>query len=396
MQSVNRNSNNDQYEANKRIKLDESASAVETTSAKVVKLVPPIISRDTIQEEIVCVRPTRSEGFDFSIQKRGQGLVVNCCGHGGSGWTTLFGSVDKVITQFVLTYPFFPPTTPIRIVGSGCMGLTMAIELKRRGFDDIRISTKEKLNIPSWKAAGCFSLGSVLTSQEEDKKVLSEIGTHTFKTYQQIDKGEHPYISKDAVRWMPLYCSQETESGVEDLEAKGLIPKRERVTLDFGDVQHENYFKFMTYFMNTTTMMRQLTAKVEALKIPITMEKIESFDEVTESIVFNCSGMGTRELKNDATMVPTCGHLQILNDKAGAGHLDYMIYSKVSNDEYVYLFPKNVSVTVEHPNGTSCNGVLGGTFIPHIDKLSTEEQYSLHKREFKKLEDRNKLFFYGH
>ncbi|MBA3816774.1 MAG: hypothetical protein H0X29_09720, partial [Parachlamydiaceae bacterium] len=226
------------------------------------------------------------------------------------------------------------------------------------------------------------------------------IGLNTFLTYQNIDNGNHPYITKDAVKFIPVYCSIDTDAGVEDLEAHGMIPPREYVSLDFGNgVIHHEFVKYMTYFMNTTTLMRQLTAEVNRLGINVELNEIKSFDDVSEEIVFNCSGLGGRELNSDENMIPVRGHLVTLNQAAGSAHMDYMIYSKVKQDgldEYIYMFPKNASVSAENIQGLPCMGVLGGTFISHADKLSPSEQALLDQKEFKRLLDRNSEFFNGH
>jgi len=370
--------------------------ALEANEPLIVKLTPPNISEKTISEKIVCTRPMREGKFNISLESIGNKTIINCYGHGGSGWTTLFGSVNKSIELFQKTNP--NKTTPIRIIGSGCMGLTTAIELNRLGYQIAGISTKNLYDIPSWRAAGYFALVSVKTSPEEQEE-LNKIGLNTFLAYQQIDNGKHPYITNEAVKFMPVYCSIDTESGVEDLEARGMIPPREYVSLDFGnDVIHHDYVKYMTYFMNTTILMRQLTAEVKKLGIDVELKEINSFDDVTEEIVFNCSGLGGRELNSDENMIPVRGHLITLNNASGNAHMDYMIYTKVKQDgkdEYIYMFPKNISVTVENTQGISCMGVLGGTFIPNVDKLSPEDQKKLDQTEFKRMLDRNSQFFQG-
>ncbi len=279
------------------------------------------------------------------------------------------------------------------------MGLTAAIELTRLGYTVTGISTKNVYDIPSWRAAGYFALVSVKTSPEEQQS-LNQIGTDTFRTYQQIEQGVHPYITPDAVKYMPVYCSIDTDAGVEDLEAQGMIPPREYVSLDFGHgVVHPNYVKYMTYFMNTTTLMRQLVHEVGSLHIAIELEEIQTFDQIKEEVIFNCCGLGGRELNADAAMIPVRGHLVTLNDQAGSGHMDYMIYTKVQQngqERYIYMFPKNVSVTPENPEGISCVGVLGGTFIPNVDLLSPSEQEELDRLEFTDLLNRNAEFFQGH
>ena len=371
-------------------------TALFASEPKVVKLVPPQISSETISEQLVCTRPMREGKFNISVEQSNDKSVVNCYGHGGSGWTTLFGSVNKAIELFEATNP--TKDTPIRVIGSGCMGMTSAIELTRLGYNVAGITTAELYEIPSWKAAGYFALVSIQTSPEEQAN-LDEIGVNTFLAFQTIERDEHPYISKDAVRFMPVYGNAKAKHGVEMLEARGLIPPREYVTLDFGNgVVHPNFVKFMTYFMNTTTLMRQLNAEIARLNIPVEMKKIDSFDQVAEEVVFNCSGLGGRSLNNDDNMVAVRGHLITLNENSGSEHMDYMLYSTVKqngNDAYIYMFPKNGSVTPEHIEGVPCVGVLGGTFIPNVDKLSAAEQAELDAREFELLIERNREFFHG-
>lgn len=376
-------------------------SVVCADEAVIVKLTPPIMNSETILKEVTCTRPMREGRFNISTEvfegKKESKKIVNCYGMGGSGWTTLFGSVEKAVSLFQNDFKV-SKDTPVRVIGSGCMGLTAAIELSSLGYKVAGISTKELYDLPSWRAAGYFGLVSVKTSPEEQLN-LDQIGMATFNRYRQIEQGSHPYITSDAVRFMPVYCSKDTESGVEQLEAYGLIPAHENVTLDFGNgTLHPEYVKYMTYFMDTTKLMQQLTAEVNKLGIPVEMKEIASFDDVKEEVVFNCSGLGGRELNQDQNMIPVRGHLILLNDQSGSEHMDYMIYTKVYQDgkeEYVYMFPKALSVTSSEKEGLQCRGTLGGTFIPNADQLPPDELEKLDRTEFDKLLDRNAMFFNG-
>ena len=364
---------------------------------KIERLTPPIIKAETVFKTVDCTRPMREGRFNISTDLQYNKLIVHCYGHGGSGWTTLFGSVEKALSLFQIHYPDPHLAPPIRVVGSGCMGLTAALELSRRGYVVSGITTKELYEIPSWKAAGYFALVSVKTSPEEQAN-LNQIGMETFKTYQSIEKGEHPYLTKDAVRYMPVYCSEQTVAGVEELEEIGLIPPREHVTLDFGNgVQHPGFVKYMTYFMDTTNLMKQLTQEVKNQNIPIEVRELQSLKDVQEEIVFNCSGLGGRLLNHDSSLVPVRGHLILLNERSGTEHMNYMIYTKflqADTEEYVYMFPKKQAVFSGHLENC-CRSTLGGTFIPHTDRLSPEELEKLDEIEFQKLLDRNSLFFHG-
>jgi hypothetical protein len=79
--------------------------------------------------------------------------------------------------------------------------------------------------------------------------------------------------------------------------------------------------------------------------------------------------------------------------------MDYMIYSKFDagedNHGYVYSFPKSYQITERNTEGKGVFGTLGGTFIPNTDLLTPEELEQLDLLEFKKLADRNSLFFWG-
>lgn len=380
--------------------LMQTALFANAPAEKIEKLTPPVLNHATILKETICTRPMRDGRFNISAEtwngKNGEKKIVHCYGHGGSGWTTLWGSVGKAV-KLIQNDPK-AIEKPVRVIGSGCMGLASAIELKRLGYDVVGITTKELYDIASWRAAGYFALVSVKTSPEEQEN-LNQIGTDTFKTYQRIGQSQHPYITQDAVRYLPVYCSYDTESGVEDLEAQGLIPPKENVTLDFGNgVTHPHFVKYMTYFLDTTKLMRQLTAEVKKLGIPIEMGEVVSFDDVEENVIFNCTGLGARTLNSDENMIPVRGHLILPNEKSGTEHMNYMIYSKVYQDgkeEYIYMFPKAMAVTSENKSGEVCRSVIGGTFIPHADRLSPEELAKLDKREFKKMLDRNNVFFYG-
>lgn len=364
-------------------------------TVKVEKLIPPEISKETILEQISCFRPMREGKFNISLEKKKDKTIIHCYGHGGSGWTTLFGSINKALSLYKKGVQ--DTRSPIRIIGSGCMGLTAAIELKKLGYNVAGIFTKSLYDLPSWRAAGYFAFVSIKTSDEEQAD-LNKIGLDTFLTYKKIAEGKHPYLVKKGVNLLPVYCSLDTDSGVEYLEKCGAIPKKERVTLDFGNgVTHLGYVKYMTYFIDTALLMQQLSKQVKKEGIEIKIKEVESFEEIEEVVIFNCCGLGAKELLADGQIVPVKGHLLTLNAPSKS-HLNYMIFTKImqeGKEEYIYFLPKTLSVTPKHVQGTPCTGILGGSFIVNADQLSKKEEKELDKREFKKLLDRTSLFFHG-
>lgn len=350
----------------------------------IVKLTPPTLNPQTVLKKIAGTRPMRDKSFNISSEIKGSKKVIHCYGHGGSGWTTLFGSVQEALNLLESTQK------PIRVIGAGCIGLTMAIELARAGFTVAGITAKEEFDIASWVAACYFGMVSVKTSKEEVER-HNKIAITTFKTYQQIERGKHPYITKEFIKLLPVYCSKETDSGVEELANQGLINNAENVTIDFGNtIKHSGYIRYMTYFMDSAPLMMQLRQIVKNKGILIDLHDVESFENIKEEIIINCSGLGSKKLNDDQGMIGVRGHLVLLNERAGTKHLNYMIYTKLEDGNYVYLFPKSLDV-----RGSRCFGVIGASFIQNSDQLTDKELVKLDLLEFNKILDRNCQFFHG-
>lgn len=360
----------------------------------IVQLKPPRLESSMIEVEASCDRPRRPSGVNISLEDNNDKLIVHCYGHGGFGFTTLFGSINEALALLMERNP--DKQTPIRVIGSGCMGLTMAIELYRHGFTTISISTKEKYTIPSWRAGGFFDPG-VGTEDDEAGKHHLALGLATYDVLHAIEQGEHPYLTAHIVQRLPIYYPTTINVEVEVLEALQLMPPSELVTLDFGNgVVHEGYKKQLTYFINITELMNQLWAQVEQLHIPVVCEEITSCAACSEPIICNCTGLGSYALTGDTGLVPTRGHFFMLKAEPGQEIADYMLFTKVIQNgkkEMIYFFPKPAFRSSEQEPLASA-GMVGGTFIPYPlgDTSGIEKQDAA---EFAKLAERTQAFFYG-
>jgi hypothetical protein len=343
-----------------------------------------------------CDRPKRNDGINISCITQENKTVINCYGHDGAGFVTLFGSISE--TMNLIGKLHLDTSTPIRVIGAGCMGLTLAITLYKKGFHNIRISAKELYDIPSWRAGGYFDpgTGEESTSEERYELMLSLI---TYETLELIEQGKHDYFTSAVVKRLPIYAPKDIKTGTEILEQRGHMPPSELVTIDFGNnVVHHNFVKHHTYFIKITELMKQLWKQIELLQIPVTKEEITSFAQCEESIICNCSGLGGKKLNNDESMYPARGHFFMLPlMPAAENSMDYMIFVRIprgNTKEYIYFFPKDVFVSSENNNGLSCVGMLGGTYID-VDQLSDQERESLDQIEWQRLYERSRNFFYG-
>jgi hypothetical protein len=365
-------------------------------ATEIVHLQPPKLHTDTIAYMGACDRPKRTDGPNISVEHTNHKTVVNCYGQGGVGFVTLFGSVQEAIDLLMSTNPSYDE--PIRVIGSGCTGLVMAIELRHHGFTQVTISTKEIYDIPSWRAGGLFAPGTGrerdLVDQERVRRAIA-----TYHVYHQAEQGMHPYLTSDVVEQMPIYFPNTIWMGVEILELLGYMPPHKNVTLYFGEHRvPQPFVQFTTYFMHISDIMQQLWQEVRRLEIPVTIEEILTIDSCPEHIICNCAGFAGSELTADDQSYLQRGHFFMLNPEAGDEHMHYMLFTKVSQGdaiEHIYFLPKNRLYTTDHPEGIECRGMLGGTFISHVEQLNKDELQELDKNEFLKLAQRVREFFYG-
>ncbi len=350
---------------------------------RTVSLTPPQLDSKAICQEVLCPRPWRARSLRIENEKVGSKEVIHCYGHGSAGWTLLFGTVEKAVS-------LYDGDQKICVVGSGCVGLTTAIELERRGYKVSKIVTKDLYDTPSWWAGGQLLVPTLREQmQSGDQERIDAFAKETYPVYNRVYTGEHPYLSKACVEKMPAYLFDKCDLGMRKYFQWGLIPQGEAVTLDFGGVLHPHYVEYETLFLQVSQIMKELLGEVKRLGIPIVIKEVKDFEELEEQVIFNCAGIGARELANDFQMIKLYGHLLMLN----GNKIDYLVSTRMDVEgkmEDIYLFPKTSFVSSEFPGGISTTAVLGGTFIPENIKDKHAD-----REEFDRLLQRARYFFFG-
>lgn len=351
---------------------------------RIIHLTPPQLADGNIKEKITCIRAHRERIAYIGTEQQNNKLICHNYGHGGAGWTFLFGCVQESLAQFEQEITQNPEraTQPICVVGAGCYGLLTAIMLKRAGHT-VRIAAKQTTNLPSHKAAGFFFPRARKSSKPHERAQFATRGMNSFMVYQTIINGTHPFITRGA-QMLPAYFGLDADiaPGLEKYAALGLMPAPEKVTITFGNGKEYEAFEYRTLFINPAIMMQELEAEVARLGIGITHQEIGSWHDAPEQIIFNCAGLGVRQLTNDKLIVPSQGHLITLQQQPDVAQLQYMINFKVvqtdaqgnQRDEMIYFAPKE-------------EGILGITFKRGVDSL-TANPY-----EFDRLLERCHTFF---
>lgn len=344
----------------------------------IIKLTPPLLDDINIDKKISCIRPHRERIFNVSMEQVNEKFIFHNYGHGGAGWTFLFGCVNESIRQFeeFIAQKQNVKSEPICIIGAGCYGLLTAIELAHRGYK-VHIVAKEIENTPSYKAAGFFFPRWRKSSTEHEKAIFLSRGIESYEAYLQIAHGTHPFVAQ-GTQIIPAYFGLDIDPGFDPYTTRGMIASPQKVTIEFGNGKQYLMNEYQIIFMDTIALMRELHRNINTLKIPIIQKEIHSWAEVSESIIFNCSGWGAKQLTQDTRLVPVQGHLISLQNQPT---LNYMINVKVvmqtprgPRDELIYFAPKG-------------EGILGITF------LRNQSDVDANGHEFDRLLQRCKEFF---
>jgi D-amino-acid oxidase len=332
-----------------------------------ISLLPPLLSASHIKEKITCIRAHRERLFRVEAEIHHGKLICHNYGQGGAGWTFLFGCVNESLRQFeqmLEAQPSFKKQT-LCVIGAGCYGLLTAIELVHRGYS-VRIVAEQVEQLPSQKAAGFFFPRPRKVSTPPEIAIFRARGLESYNTYLQIMRHEHPFIQEGA-RLLPAYYGLDIDPGFAPYIAAGVMQAPQRVRITFGAPKIYEAYAYQTLFIDAERMMHQLQREVQALGISIVRQKVHNFDEVEESVIFNCAGLGAKQLAHDARIVPVQGHLITLQQQP-IEQLQYMLNFKVvmingrgmPRDELIYFAPKG-------------EGILGVTFIRGQDSLTANQ-----------------------
>lgn len=350
-------------------------------SQQIITLTPPRLTIEHVKEKIICIRGHRERLFRVATASYHDKVIFHNYGQGGAGWTFLFGCVHESIRLFEQQLAENPQikNKPICVIGAGCYGLLTASMLARKGHV-VRIIAQEIEHCSSYKAAGIFFPRPRKSSTPEETAVFHARGTESYAVYQQILKGNHPFLKK-GVTQLPAYYGLDVDPGFGPYIEQGLLRAPEKVTIDFGTGKTHPAMAYTTIFINSVVLMEELYKNIRTLGIPVDKAAIESFDEIPESMIFNCAGFGAKKLADDKRIVPVQGHLLTLQNQP-ISQLNYIINAKViqqdpqgrQRDELLYFAPKE-------------SGILGITFIRGQESLTANQH------EFDRLLERAQSYF---
>jgi D-amino-acid oxidase len=338
---------------------------------------PVKVARNRIIREVVGLRPYRPSGFVVDAQRFGSKLLVHNYGHGGGGVTLSWGTASLAVEMardFLIARKAARPTR-FAVLGCGVSGLSTARLLQRRfqnGPGTVTIYAKElppdtTSNIAgaSWSPTSVFE--TTTPKFNEQFRQACRISNRAFQLLVGAEYG---------VRWIETFELSRYELSLQRELPGGndLYPQIE-IHRD-----PENFFGF-PFVKQYSTMLIEPSIYLSALLRDfyiaggrVVVKEFKSRQELarlTEPVVFNCTGLGSRALFDDQELSPVRGQLEILLPQP---EVDYCYLSSG------YMFPRRDGIilggTWDHddwsltPDPEQATGILEA----HIQIMKSMEQ----------------------
>ncbi len=266
---------------------------------------------DRVIRTTIGLRPHRPSGFVLKAATLDGKTIIHNFGHGGSGMSLSWGTASMASDMAVAH-----SERRAAVIGSGVVGLTSARELQRRGF----AVTIYAATVPPDTTSNMSLAGWTPTSGLVDFKSRSAEWDEQFRTavrlaYRRLQLLTGP---KYGITWIMNYAPTDNEMAARGSNV--LMPddiSNPRVLLQPGE------HPFPTkYAIERPEMRIEPSIYLDALmndfllwggKVVIrTFATPRDVTMLSENLIINCTGLGSKALFNDPELMPLKGQLTIL------------------------------------------------------------------------------------
>jgi len=322
-------------------------------------LVPVKADAGRIIRTVAGLRPYRESGFVVRRDQLGDKALVHNYGHGGGGITLSWGTARLAADLGLPGH-----SGPVAVIGSGAVGLTTARLVQEAGFSVTIYAKALPPNTTSNVAGGQIETAYLHKEEAvtpEWRRQLLAAMDYSWRRWQIMVGDEY------GVRWLTTY--EETQ-----LNSSSPMDAYYPATKVLSRAEHpfplDNVVRFETMYVETGHFLRQAMRDFQiaggkfAIRSFVTPQDVAA---LSESLVFNCTGLGSRELFGDQDLHPLKGQLAILLPQP---EVRYALSGGPG-----YMFPR--------PDGI----ILGGTaerdnFDPNPDPATIARLVARHKRFF--------------
>jgi glycine/D-amino acid oxidase-like deaminating enzyme len=308
-------------------------AALAPPAAPEARLAPVHVARERAIGTVVGLRPFRPSGFVVRAEKLDGKLLIHNYGHGGAGITLSWGTA-----QLAVELAAGWDARDCAVIGCGVVGLSTARLLQLRGYRPVIYARDLPPGTTSNIAGGLWSPVTVFDDERgtpEFRRQFGEAARFAFRRYQTMAGAGY------GVRWMPSYYLSRsgprrprTQSPYDEIDAlypdaRQLEPRENPFPLPYV---HRRY----SMLIEPSIYLNALVRDFELAGGRIVVREFASARELAalpESLMFNCTGLGSRALFGDQELTPIRGQLTFLLPQP---EVDYMT---LGPDDY-YMFPR--------------------------------------------------------
>jgi len=288
------------------------------------KLAVPRISWERVIRTTVGLRPHRDSGFVLKAEKFDAKTVIHDYGFGGAGMSLAWGC-GAMAAGMALEQN----DRRAAVLGCGSPGLTAARQLQRRGFDvTIYTMTVPPNTTSNMSWAGYTPTTALIAREKRTPAWDAQFRQAAEISYRQLQvlAGEPGY----GVYWIDNYTATDdlnappgaipgmtaADEPGDDLVPENLKPGRDREVL--GPGEHPFPTKYAVRVSNLaiepSIYMDKLVSDFVLFGGKIVIRKFDNprdLMSLPESVIVNCTGLGSKTIFNDNELVPIKGQFTI-------------------------------------------------------------------------------------
>ena len=266
---------------------------------------------DRVIRTTIGLRPHRPSGFVLKADKLDNKTLIHNFGHGGSGMSLSWGTASMA-SDLALAHG----ERTAAVMGSGVVGLTSARELQRRGFAvTIYAATVPPHTTSNMSLAGWTPTSGLVDFKSRTPEWNAQFVEAVRIAYRRLQLLTGP---KYGISWIMNYAPTDNEQAAGG--GNVLMPDditNPRVLLQPGE------HPFPTkYAIERPEMRIEPSIYLDALMNDfllwggkVVIRKFETPRDVTtlsENVIINGTGLGSKALFNDPELVPLKGQLTVL------------------------------------------------------------------------------------
>jgi D-amino-acid oxidase len=297
---------------------------------------------------IAGVRPYRMGSYRLEPEPLPGKFIVHNYGHGGAGITLSWGCAARV-RDIVKDHIATSHDNAVAVLGAGVMGLTAATLLLDLGLKVTIFSDRAPAATTSFKAGGQWAV-SVVEFKGKEKELAGIIKSAYARFKGGIGQGF-------CVSERPNYTAEPSHNLELVLQlAPGLIPRPVKLKRMPFEGHTQAGFEYQTLLIEPPIFLRRLEADLRVRNVdfvPRTFtNRFDILNTLSENIIINCTGLGSKTLWSDTAMVPIKGQLALLPPQSNLKYL----YGQSG-----YMFPRADAV------------VIGGTFEESVNNETPDK-----------------------